>query len=150
LKPGENWCIYLLQKSMAKYQQTFFTCYSYLYFLSHLQSICLRCKWAEHEGHRTEDLSKAAARCIEPLQASQHRLEGTLRHLTKKLEKSREDLEAANQKGALIRNQVNIGCLSNILKNKQTIYHNYTEIHVPPLLFCAIHCRIYEEASASR
>jgi hypothetical protein len=74
--------------------------------LSFVQAICTRCKLTKHEGHDTDDLSTAAERCLEPLQASRQRLEENISILTKKVAQARDDLKDGRQKGEAIKQQV--------------------------------------------
>jgi hypothetical protein len=72
------------------------------------QAICTLCKLTDHEGHRTEHLSKAAERCIKELKATEDTCHSAIKHLTKKLEQAHEDLKNARLKAEAIKEHVRV------------------------------------------
>ncbi|KAL8616986.1 hypothetical protein ACOMHN_041904 [Nucella lapillus] len=62
------------------------------------QSICLFCKLTKHDHHETLDLSEAAERCRDQLEASEDRLDATIDYLSKVLVNVHDSREAVKLK----------------------------------------------------
>ncbi|PVD36456.1 hypothetical protein C0Q70_03440 [Pomacea canaliculata] len=70
------------------------------------QGICIRCKLTKHEGHVTEDLSEAIARCKKTIK---DRLQSVMDNIScekDKLESCKENEKRALEKRAAVREQV--------------------------------------------
>ncbi|KAK7485175.1 hypothetical protein BaRGS_00023585 [Batillaria attramentaria] len=68
--------------------------------------ICRDCKLTKHDGHRSEDLSEAAARCKASLETAQSRLEECIRVVEDKLKEAQEDQAAAQKKREVIEKEI--------------------------------------------
>ena len=86
-------------------------------------AICIRCKLTKHEGHDTEDLCKAAARCQSRLKTSKERLDDTISYLKRKSEEALGNIKAAKRKRTAIEQEVR---LREII-NTHTHTHTHTQ-----------------------
>ncbi|XP_025081706.1 uncharacterized protein LOC112556690 isoform X1 [Pomacea canaliculata] len=72
------------------------------------QGICIRCKLTKHEGHVTEDLSEAIARCKKTIK---DRLQSVMDNIScekDKLESCKENEKRALEKRAAVREQIQV------------------------------------------
>nr|KAG5698231.1 hypothetical protein BaRGS_024038 [Batillaria attramentaria] len=70
--------------------------------------ICRDCKLTKHDGHSSEDLFEAAARCKASLETSQSRLEECIRVVEDKLKEIQEDQAAAQEKREVIEKEIEL------------------------------------------
>ncbi|KAK7485144.1 hypothetical protein BaRGS_00023554 [Batillaria attramentaria] len=70
--------------------------------------ICRDCKLTKHDGHSSEDLFEAAARCKASLETAQSRLEECIRVVEDKLKEAQEDQAAAQEKREVIEKEIEL------------------------------------------
>lgn len=70
------------------------------------QAICMRCKLTKHEGHVTDDLSDAAARCKKTVEEHLHRLDDSTQVLIEHAEAVVKIEERAKEKRDAVAGQV--------------------------------------------